>query len=135
MLTTWVSWRVGFLINVPIGLVLIMAAYRFLDESDREVGRFDLAGAASATLGMSALVYGIIRSATSGWHDRGTVAMLAIGAVLLVLFVANEQRAPQPMVPLRVFASRERGAAYAARFLFIGAMFGFFFFTTQFLQG
>ena len=135
MLTAWVSWRVGFLINVPIGIVLVLAAYRYLNETDRESGRFDLAGAASATLGMSALVYGIIRSATSGWYDPVTVAMLATGVVLLLLFVVNEQRAMQPMVPLRVFANRERGAAYAARFLFIGAMFGFFFFTTQFLQG
>jgi len=135
MLTAWVSWRVGFLINVPIGIALILAACRLLNETDRESGRFDLAGAVSATLGMSALVFGIIRSATSGWHDPVTGAMLATGVVLLVLFVVNEQRAEQPMVPLRVFASRERGAAYAARFLFIGAMFGFFFFTTQFLQG
>jgi len=135
MLTAWVSWRVGFLINVPIGIALMLAAGRFLNETDRESGRFDLAGAASATLGMSALVFGIIRSATSGWRDPVTVGMLATGLVLLVLFVVNEQRAEQPMVPLRVVASRERGAAYAARFLFIGAMFGFFFFTTQFLQG
>jgi EmrB/QacA subfamily drug resistance transporter len=135
MLTAWVSWRVGFLINVPIGIVLVLAAYRYLNETDRESGRFDVAGAASATLGMSALVFGIIRSATAGWYDPVTVAMLAAGVVLLVLFVVNEKRAKQPMVPLRVFANRERAAAYAARFLFIGAMFGFFFFTTQFLQG
>jgi EmrB/QacA subfamily drug resistance transporter len=135
MLTAWVSWRVGFLINVPIGIVLILAAYRYLNETDRTSGRFDLAGAVSATLGMSALVYGVIRSATSGRTDPVALAALATGVALLVLFVVNEQHAEQPLVPLHVFASRERGAAYAARFLFIGAMFGFFFFTTQFLQG
>lgn len=135
MLTAWVSWRVGFLINVPIGIALMLAACRFLNETDRESGRFDLAGAASATLGMGALVFGIIHAATLGWRDPATVATLATGVVLLVLFIVIEQRANQPMVPLRVLASRERGAAYAARFLFIGAMFGFFFFTTHFLQG
>jgi len=64
-----------------------------------------------------------------------TVATLATGVLLLVLFIVNEQHAVQPVVPLRVFANRERAAASAARFLFIGAMFGFFRFITQFLQG
>jgi predicted MFS family arabinose efflux permease len=60
---------------------------------------------------------------------------LSAGAVLLALFVANERRAEQPITPLRLFASRERTGAYAARILFVGAMFGMFFFLTQFLQG
>lgn len=54
--------------------------------------------------------------------------------VLLAWFVRTERKAPQPIMPLRLFASRERCAAYAARSLFLAAMIGFFFFTTQFLQ-
>jgi len=61
--------------------------------------------------------------------------VLAAGALLLSLFVANEARAPQPIMPLRLFASRERAGAYAARILYLGAMMGFWFFITQFLQG
>ena len=120
---------------MPIGIALILAAPRYLPETERRPGRFDLAGAASSTLGMTAVVFGIVHAGTAGWADRLTVASLAAGAVLLALFVANERRAEQPITPLRLFASRERAGAYAARILFVGAMFGMFFFLTQFLQG
>lgn len=131
----WLSWRVGFYINVPIGIALIAAAWRYLEESERRSGEFDVAGALSSTLGMTALVYGLVRSATAGWSDLLTVAALAAGVVLLTFLVFNEWRAKQPIMPLRLFASRERAGAYSARVLYLGAMMGFWFFTTQFLQG
>jgi EmrB/QacA subfamily drug resistance transporter len=135
VLTDWLSWRWGLFINVPIGIALMLAAPRVLPESERRSGHFDLAGAASSTLGMFAFVYGIVRAATAGWGDRITVASLTGGLLLLALFVANERRAAQPITPLHLFRSRERSGAYVARILFVGAMFGQFFFLTQFLQG
>jgi EmrB/QacA subfamily drug resistance transporter len=135
VLTDWLSWRWGLFINVPIGIALILAAPRVLPESERRSGHFDLAGAASSTLGMFALVYGIVRAATDGWSDRLTVASLTGGLLLLALFVLNERRARQPITPLHLFRSRERAGAYVARILFVGAMFGQFFFLTQYLQG
>lgn len=134
ILTTWISWRVAFFINVPIGIAMMLAATRYLAETERRPGQFDLAGAMSSTLGMTALVYGIVRSATAGWSDPLTVTALAAGVLLLVLFVLNEWRAEQPIMPLRLFASSERVGAYAARILFLGAMLGFWFFITQLLQ-
>ena len=134
VLTTWISWRVAFLINVPIGIAMMLAAPRYLAESDRRPGRFDLVGAISSTLGMTALVYGIVNSATAGWGDPVTLTALITGVILLAFFVLNEWRAEQPIMPLRLFASRERTGAYAARILFLGAMLGFWFFITQFLQ-
>jgi MFS family permease len=62
ILTDWVSWRAGMLINVPLGALLILAARRYVAETPRQTGRFDVAGAATATLGMTALVFGIVRS-------------------------------------------------------------------------
>lgn len=135
VLADWISWRVGFFINVPIGIVLIAATRRRIAETELHAGAFDLAGALSSTVGMTALVYGIVHSAGTGWRDGVTLATLAAGIVLLALFVRIEARARQPIMPLRLFASRERSAAYAARLLFLGAMVGFWFFTTQFLQG
>jgi EmrB/QacA subfamily drug resistance transporter len=129
------SWRVGFFINLPIGMALMLAARRHISETPRRGGRFDVAGAVSSTLGMVALVYGLVRSASAGWGDAGTLAALGTGVLLLGFLVFNEGRAPQPIMPLRLFASRERLGAYAARMLFLGAMVGFWFFTTQFLQG
>jgi len=135
MLTGLLSWRYGLFINVPIGIALVIAALRFLPETERRQGHFDLAGAATSTLGMFAVVFGIVHAATAGWSDDVTLASLAAGLVLLALFVVNERRAEQPITPLRLFASRERSGAYLARVLFVGAMFGQFFFLTQYLQG
>jgi len=131
IVTDWVSWRVGFFINVPIGIAMMLAAPRFLPETARRAGRFELLGALSSTLGMTALVYGIVRSATAGWSDLLTVVALAAGVVLLGLFVLNEWRVEQPTMPLRLVASKERAGAYAGRILFLGAMLGFWFFGTQ----
>ncbi|MCW2504854.1 MAG: hypothetical protein JWO79_3138 [Actinomycetia bacterium] len=85
---------------------MILAAPRYLAETDRRPGRRDLAGALASTLGMAALVYGLVRSADAGWDDPVTVAALRAGVVLLVAFVFNESRARQPIMPLRLFASR-----------------------------
>ncbi|TCO50460.1 EmrB/QacA subfamily drug resistance transporter [Kribbella antiqua] len=131
----WISWRAGFFINLPVGLALVLAARRYLGETERRTGRFDTVGALTATLGVGAIVFGIVNSADAGWGSLTTVAALAGGVVLLVVLVANEWRAEQPIMPLRLFRSRERSGAYAARLLFLGAMIGFFYFTTQYLQG
>ncbi|HEV8716940.1 MAG TPA: MFS transporter [Candidatus Binatia bacterium] len=135
VLADWLSWRVGFFINVPIGLGLIVAALRNIRETDQHAGAFDLAGAITSTLGMSALVFGIVNSAATGWSDSHTVLAMLTGMILLAIFVFTEWRAKQPIMPLRLFASRERSGAYAVRMLFIGANVGFFFFSTQYMQG
>jgi len=129
-----VSWRAGFFINVPIGLVLILGARRYIPETNRHAGRLDLPGALSSTLGMGALVFGIVHSADAGWGDPLTLSALGLGLVLLLVFVAVEQHARQPILPLRLLAHRERSGAYAARMLFLGGMVGFWFFSTQYLQ-
>lgn len=134
-LTQWLSWRVGFFLNAPIGLVAIVAAPRLLEETGRHPGRLELAGALTSTLGVAALVYGIVRSADAGWTDTITLIALAAGLVLVGLFVWGQKRSPEPIMPLRLFAGRERSGAYAARFLFNGALLSFYFFMTQYLQG
>jgi EmrB/QacA subfamily drug resistance transporter len=135
MLTSWISWRWSLFINVPIGAVLVSLAPIYLPETERHTGEFDLAGAATSTLGMSALVYGLVRAAETSWGDATALGSFAVAALMLAAFVAIEKRARQPITPLRLFASRERVGAYAARLLMVGAMFGMFFYLTQFLQG
>jgi len=134
ILADWISWRVGFFLNLPIGIAMMLATPRYIAETERRPGEFDLFGALGSTLGMTALVYGMVRSAEHGWIDRLAVAALAAGIVLLVLLILNEARAKQPIMPLRLFASHERAGAYAGRILYLGAMMGFWFFMTQFLQ-
>jgi predicted MFS family arabinose efflux permease len=131
----WLSWRIGFFINVPIGIVLMIAARRALAETEKHAGALDLGGALFSTLGMAALVYGIVRSASAGWNDPVTLTAVGVGVALIASLFANEARVAQPIMPLRLFASRARTAALGARLLYLGAMAGFWFFTTQYLQG
>jgi EmrB/QacA subfamily drug resistance transporter len=133
-LAHWISWRAGFFVNVPIGAAMIALAPRFLPETGRATGRFDLFGALSTTLGVGALVFGIINTAEAGWTSPVTLMAISAGVVLLVIFALIERNAAQPIMPLRLFASRRRTGAYLARFLYLGAMIAFFFFTTQFMQ-
>ncbi|SDO32564.1 drug resistance transporter, EmrB/QacA subfamily [Nakamurella panacisegetis] len=134
MLTQWVSWRWVLFVNVPIGLAVIAVALRVLPETARRPGHFDLAGAITSTLGMTGLVYGFVRAASDGWGDSVTVTAFAAGVVLLAAFIAVELRASSPIVPLRLFANRDRATSYVARLLLVAGMMGMFFFLTQFLQ-
>ena len=135
MLTDLLSWRWGLFINVPVGLTVMWLAPRFLPETERRSGRFDLTGAITSTLGMTAVVYGFVRAASDGWANPGTLASFAAGITLLAAFVLTETRAEQPITPLHLFADRRRSGAYIARILVTGGMFSTFFFLTQFLQG
>jgi predicted MFS family arabinose efflux permease len=113
---------------------MIVGARAVLTETPRLRGSFDVVGALCATLGMGALVFGIIESGATGWGSARVLLAILVGVVLLATLVVNESRAAQPIMPLRLFRSRERSGAYAARMLYLGAMIGFFFFTTQYLQ-
>ncbi|GAA4471834.1 MFS transporter [Rhodococcus olei] len=134
LLADLVSWRAGFLVNLPVGAAMLVAGRRALPETPRVRGQLDLPGALLATLGPTALVYGLIRAGESGWSDTGGVVGLGLGVGLLAALVAVERSAAQPIVPLRLFASRERSGAYLVRMLFLGAMMSFFLFTSQYLQ-
>jgi EmrB/QacA subfamily drug resistance transporter len=134
LITQWASWRWVLFVNVPIGIVVTVLTPRFVAETPRQPGRFDLPGAVTSTAGVASLVYAFIRAASDGWGDRLALAAFAVAAVLLTAFVLNETRAPQPITPLRLFASASRSGSYLARLLLVGGMFGMFFFLTQFLQ-
>jgi EmrB/QacA subfamily drug resistance transporter len=135
LLTDLISWRWGLFVNVPVGLLVLALAPRHLPETEPRMGHFDLTGAVTSTLGMTAVVYGFVRAAEDGWGQALTIASFAVGAALLTAFIVNERRAEQPITPLRLFARRDRAGAYAARVLVVGGMFSMFFFLTQFLQG
>lgn len=101
---------------------MMLAAPRYLPETTPRGGQADVAGAVASTLGMTGLVFSIVHSADAGWGDAVTLLAVAAGALLLGLFVVNERRATQPIIPLRLFANRERSGAYTARPLFLGAV-------------
>jgi MFS family permease len=134
MLTSWLSWRWVLFVNVPIGVLLASLAPLYINESERQPGRFDLGGALTSTAGMASLVYGFIRAAQEGWSDTGTVASFVAAAVLLAAFLSIETRIRQPITPLHLFRDRNRAGTYAMMLALAAAMFGQFFFLTLFVQ-
>lgn len=134
MLTEWLDWRWVFFVNVPIGVLIAVLAPLYISESERHPGRFDIAGALTSTGGMASLVYGFIRASEDGWRDALTLGSFAAAAVLLGLFVAIESSAREPIIPLRMFADRNRAGTYVIMLSLAAAMFGMFFFIVQFVQ-
>lgn len=128
------DWRWAFLINVPIGIVLIFASHRYLEETKRQKVKVDVWGAVFSTIGMSSIVYALIRSAEYGWADSLVWSFLAVGALSVFGFIRVEQKVELPLVPLRLFKSRQRTGANLARALFVGSMAAYWFYTSQYLQ-
>ncbi|MGI8523780.1 MAG: MFS transporter [Mycobacteriales bacterium] len=136
VLTQYLSWRWTLLVNTPIALVVAAAALPLLKESKAEGDRhFDIPGALVATGGLAGLVYGFTEASVHGWTAPLTLALLAGSAALLIAFVAWEQRAKYPMLPLRIALDRNRGGAYLGFFLATMGMFATFLFLTYYFQG
>jgi len=139
VLTTYVSWRWVFFVNVPIAIVVALMAPRVLSESKRHTGRFDLPGAITGTGGLAALVYGLSSAATtangvSHWGDTKVLVSLTAAVVLLASFLVIESRSKHALMPLRIFSNRDRSAANLIMLCIGTSMFGMFFFLTIFVQ-
>jgi EmrB/QacA subfamily drug resistance transporter len=139
ILVTFASWRWVFFVNVPLGLLVALAAPRVLRESARRRGQFDLPGAITGSAGLAALVYGLSSAATgqngvSHWGDTKVIVSLVAAAVLLVAFGFIEVRSRSALMPIRVLRSRDRSGAYLISLCIGTALFGMFFFLTLFVQ-
>jgi EmrB/QacA subfamily drug resistance transporter len=135
-ITTGLSWRWVFLINVPIGAVLIAVAMMSL--TGTRTGRresLDLTGAVTGTAGLAALIYGVMQSADHGWASVQVVGPALAGLLLLVVFTIVEARvATQPMMPLRLFRIRGVAVGNLMLLLFGGIAIAMWYFTSLFLQ-
>ncbi len=134
VLTGYASWRWSLFINVPLGLLVLALVPRFVGETERQRGHFDVLGAVSATVGSAALVFGFIHAPGHGWTSAGTLTAFAVAAVLLTTLVLHERRTASPLLPAEVLRSRTRLGAVSVMALFVGAQFAFFFFLVQFMQ-
>jgi EmrB/QacA subfamily drug resistance transporter len=137
VITDLLSWRWILFINVPIGIIAAVAAQHYIMES-RNPGRareFDLRGALAATVGLSLLVLGIVRTDQTGWGDSATLVLVAAGVALLGVFVLIEGRfARAPLMPLRIWRSRTLTAANIVVLVVGGSSFGMWFFVSLYLQ-
>jgi EmrB/QacA subfamily drug resistance transporter len=136
LLTDGPGWRWVFLINVPIGVLLIALAARLLpaDRAAAGSGRFDALGAGVVTAGLLLLVYGLNRGVEHGWSSPPTLACFVGALVLLTTFARVESRARSPLVPAVALRNRTMVAADLAAFLLYGAVFSFIFLGSLLMQ-
>ena len=137
ILTDFLSWRWILFVNVPVGVVALIAARRYLPESRADMvhRHLDVAGAVTVTGGLVALVYAIVRTERYPWGSQQVLLPLALGVVLLAAFVMIEQRFSRaPLVPLRIFRSRSVAGGNTVMFLMFCAMFGSWYFETLYMQ-
>jgi EmrB/QacA subfamily drug resistance transporter len=135
VLTDLLSWRWVFFVNVPIGLTLALAAPHVIAETERrKQARLDVPGAVASTAGMAALVYGFIHAATYSWGATATLLSFGFAAVMLTTFIVIEANTANPLMPLRLFRSRTRVGSYLVMLIMGAAVFGMFYFLTQYVQ-
>ena len=133
-----VSWRAVFFLNLPLAAAVIVISLWHVpesrDEEDQD-GPLDWLGAALATIGLGAIVFGLIESPRLGFRHAAVLASLAGGIACVALFVLHEARARNPMVPLRLFRSKDFAGANLLTLLLYAALGGtLFFFTLELIQ-
>ncbi|NUP25747.1 MAG: MFS transporter [Nocardia sp.] len=134
VITEYVSWPWVFYINVPIAVLALLAVPALMPEAPARRGSLDLLGAVTATAGLAAAVYGIVRAPEVGWGSGQTWAVLAASAVLLAGFVLLQSRRAQPLMPPAIFRAPDLAAANLAQLLLGAAWVPMWFFLNLYLQ-
>ncbi len=132
-----ISWRAAFLINLPLVVIALVATARFMDESRDESasGRFDWLGAIVIAIAVGGLAFGAIRGQEKQWSDSLAFIALGVGLVAAVAFPILMARSPNPLMPLRLFRSREFAVINLSTLLIYGALYVTLGFQGLFLQG
>jgi EmrB/QacA subfamily drug resistance transporter len=136
VLTEALNWHWIFFVNLPIGVVAAILAARLV-EADRGIGLrrgADVLGAVLVTAGLMLAVYTIVAVPTHGWGSPATLGSGAAAVVLLAGFVVRQARAVNPLVPLRIFRSRDVSGANLTQALTVAGMLGMFFLGSLYLQ-
>jgi EmrB/QacA subfamily drug resistance transporter len=135
IITTGISWRGIFLVNLPIGIAALIVTRLKVDESKTpHAARPDWAGFATLTAGLVALTYGLIRAGEIAWSDSGVLICLALAVVFLGAFVAVELRADHPLFDLALFRIPTFGGGLAAAFAMNGSLYAMLLYLVLYLQ-
>jgi EmrB/QacA subfamily drug resistance transporter len=130
------SWPWIFFVNVPVGIAVFLAAFRYVPESkdERSHKAFDIPGAVTVTAGLLFLVYAIVKTEEKGWGSLHTLIVGGISLALLAAFLVIERRSIEPLVRLSIFRVATVRAANVAMFFVASGLFAMFYFTTLYLQ-
>lgn len=127
IIASYFSWRWGFFLNFPIGIAMFLLSMKFLKSEKTYASKIDVWGTIFSIVGISALVYSI-----DGTIYRMDALIVAI--ISLLLFVWQENRSDEPIMPLTLFKDKERSYAYLARFAYVGFSLAYFFLTPLAMQ-
>jgi EmrB/QacA subfamily drug resistance transporter len=136
-LTQGFSWPAVFVINIPVGIAVLIAGRRLIprEPAVAKERKLDVPGAVLISGGLTALVYGVVRTDSLGWGSLGVLVPLALGVVLLGLFALVEGKlAADPLIPLDVFKMPALRAANLIVALLFAAIFGMWYFVSLYLQ-
>lgn len=136
ILTQYLDWRWNFFVNVPVGILVFLAAFRYIPESKAEVDHkeLDLFGALLATSGLMTLVYGLVKASDYGWTNGKTIGLIVGSLVLLAGFLFNESRVKHPLMPLSIFKIRNVLGANLTQLPIAAGLFSMFFFLSLYVQ-
>ena len=134
-LTDLGSWRWTMFINIPIGLVVLALTRRYLDETVRRPGRFDVVGAIAATGGAVSIVWALIQAPEHGWTSARVIGGLVLGAALIALLARTELRVAHPMLRPELLRDKRRVGGLAVMALVVGGQLSMFFLAVQFIEG
>jgi EmrB/QacA subfamily drug resistance transporter len=134
VLTDLVSWRLVFLVNIPLALIPLIFGPKLLTESKMSGKRPDLISAVLVTGGLIAVIQGLLTASTDGWGAGSTLTPLLIGVAALVLFVIVQAKSSNPLVPLRFFANRTRATGNIALIFQASASAAMFFLAVLYMQ-
>ena len=129
-----IAWEWIFWLNVPIGLLAIPFVLTRIEESFGGDTGLDIPGLGLISAAAFGIVWGLVRGNVSGWDSLEVVGALVAGLLLVGAFIVRELRAPEPMLPMRLFRSRAFSAGNAAIFFTLASLFGAVFFFAQMLQ-
>jgi EmrB/QacA subfamily drug resistance transporter len=135
VLVDLLSWEWIFYVNVPVGIISLIAAPFLLPESrDERESSFDVLGAVLVTSGLSTLVLGITKGHDWSWASGKTIGVFALSALLLLGFIAQESRAAHPLMPFSIFRLQTLTAANIVMFILGTALFSMFLMLTLYMQ-
>ena len=136
ILTQYLGWRWNFFINIPIGIFVLISAYRLVPKHEFEAKdhNLDLFGALLATSGPMLLVYGLVKAPTVGWTARSSLIFFGLSILFLLIFAYNESRVKHPLVPLSIFKNRNLLGANLIQLPIAAGLFSIFFFSTLYFQ-
>ncbi len=133
-ITEWLSWHWIFLINIPVGIIVLLRSRSLLLTGETRKGKVDMAGAILATASLILMVYAIVSSETEGWGSVHTIGLLLLSFALLIAFYILQKQKSEPLMPISIFKVPNLSAGNIVMALLAAAWIPLWFFLNLYLQ-